>query len=121
MEAILKKSKVARDIKTGEDILLLEEGQRIAVVQNTEYTFKVAEGRLEGLTLGLPEIELLLNVEEVAERVNRSRDTIYSWLRSGVIEGCKVSGPGQGGEWRIPASELDNLTLPKPGPKGDSS
>lgn len=119
MEAILKKNKVAREIKTGNDIVLLEAGDCVAVEQVDEYRFAIAEGqRYEGLTLGRPEITLLLSVPEVAERVNRSTATIYSWLRDGVIEGHKISGPGKGGEWRVPASELDNLTMPKPGPKG---
>jgi excisionase family DNA binding protein len=117
VEAILKKNKVAHNIKSGDRIVLLEAGDRVSVIPNTEHTFHVAEGPMEGLTLGLPEIELLLDVNEVAEHVNRARDTVYSWLRSGVIEGRKVSGPGQGGEWRIPASELDGFTPPKPGPK----
>jgi len=120
VEAILKKNKVAHDIKSGDRIVLLAAGDRVTVVQNTEHTFHVAEGPMAGLTLGLPEIELLLDVNEVAERVNRTRDTVYSWLRTGVLAGRKVSGPGQGGEWRVLASELDNLTLPKPGPKRGS-
>ena len=46
----------------------------------------------------------LLTVSEVAETLRVSRKTLYRYLERGLIHGQKV-----GGEWRIPASELDRI------------
>ena len=46
----------------------------------------------------------LLTVSEVAEALRLSRKTLYRHLERGLIRGQKV-----GGEWRIPASELDRI------------
>jgi excisionase family DNA binding protein len=121
MEARMKRAKVAYDIKTHKEIVLLNEGDCVPVVSHPDTPYwQVAPGRrLEGITLTDCDCEILLTVNEVAERVDRSEGTILRWLADGVLKGEKVSGKGQGGQWRIPLAALDNLEYPKPGPKGD--
>jgi excisionase family DNA binding protein len=46
-----------------------------------------------------------LTVEEVAERLQLTPDTVRRFLREGKIRGIKTS-PGKGGDWRIPESAL---------------
>lgn len=43
-----------------------------------------------------------LSVEQIAEYVGVSRDTVYAWLASGRMPGYKV-----GRQWRVKMSEVD--------------
>lgn len=46
----------------------------------------------------------LLTPTEVAEALRITRQTVYSLIEAGDIEARRI-----GGQWRIPASELDRM------------
>ena len=48
-----------------------------------------------------------LKVREVAERLDVSSKTVYTWLRGGVIQGTKV-----GNTWRVSEETLGELLAP---------
>jgi excisionase family DNA binding protein len=49
----------------------------------------------------------LLTVEEVAERLKLSQETIRIWLRNGRLSGIRLGTRRSG--WRVRASEIDRL------------
>jgi excisionase family DNA binding protein len=51
--------------------------------------------------------ERLLTVEQVAEEMQVSGETVRRWLRSGRLRGWQPGGTKIG--WRIPASEVRRL------------
>jgi excisionase family DNA binding protein len=51
-----------------------------------------------------PESDRLLTVEEIAERLNLSTETIRRWLRSGRLRGIRIGARRAG--WRIPERDL---------------
>jgi excisionase family DNA binding protein len=51
--------------------------------------------------------EELLTVEEVAERLKLSQETIRIWLRTGRLRGIRLGTRRSG--WRVPASEMERL------------
>ncbi len=118
MEARLKKDKAATDLKTGEEIVLLDAGTRVEISDENSSMVQIAPGQpFEGLWLARHEVDVLLTVEEVAERVDRHVNTVLRWLGEGRLEGFKVSGKGAGGQWRVPEQALEGFVPPKPGPK----
>ena len=44
--------------------------------------------------------------QEFAEKIGKSRDRVYEWLRIGKIKGSKVT---ETATWLIPATELERL------------
>ena len=67
----------------------------------------------------------LLRVEQVAERLDISVETVRRWLRSGHLRGVRLGGTKAG--WRIPESEVWRLlsgssfpapTTPRPNGQG---
>lgn len=62
--------------------------------------------------------ERMLTVQEVAERLRASPDTVRRWLREGRLRGVLPGGSRLG--YRIPESELQRFissrTTPEPGP-----
>jgi excisionase family DNA binding protein len=51
--------------------------------------------------------EELLTVEEVAERLKLSQETIRIWLRTGRLRGIRLGTRRSG--WRVPTSEMERL------------
>ncbi len=119
MEAHLEIPRSARDIKTGEDVVIMEAGTRVEVGELTPAMVRIAEGEpFAGMWLPRRDVLLLLTVEEVAARTNRTPETVRRWLKDETLVGVKVSGRGTGGQWRVPLSAVEGFTAPKPGPKG---
>jgi len=116
MEARLQKAKIARTLK-GEEVIIFPRGKVVPVTEVTEWTVKTPLERSGELTLSRREVDVLLTVEEAAERVGRATSTIYTWLRDGRLRGERVKGPGPGGEWRIRLADLEGMEMPKRGPK----
>ncbi len=50
----------------------------------------------------LTSIFSLLTPDEVAGKLHVTRRTVYTWLRSGKLQGHRI-----GGVWRIPRSAID--------------
>ena len=55
--------------------------------------------------------ERMLTVDDVAEQIGATHDTVRRWLREGRIKGAMPGGRRIG--WRIPQSELRRLLEPK--------
>lgn len=60
---------------------------------------------LVGVTLPL---DALLTVDEVAQRIRATPETIRAWLRTGKLKGAKFTVRGRVG-WRIYASHLQSF------------
>lgn len=58
----------------------------------------------------------MLTVREVANRLNMSTYTVYTWIKRGIIEGA-VKLPT--GVYRVPESEIDRLLRPLEGRQRD--
>lgn len=57
-----------------------------------------------------------LSITEAAERMSITRRTLYRWLDDGRLPGAfKIPGR-MGGEWRIPAADLDAIKADPPDP-----
>jgi len=54
----------------------------------------------------------MLRVEEVAEAIGTTPDTIRRWLRDGKLRGVRPGGTKLG--WRIPASEVERVLTAQP-------
>jgi excisionase family DNA binding protein len=50
------------------------------------------------------EDEQMLTVDQAADRLQASKETIRRWLRDGKIKGVRIGGKRLG--WRIPLSEI---------------
>ena len=59
--------------------------------------------------------ERLLRVAEVASRLDMHEETVRVWLRDGKLRGVRMGGDKLG--WRIPESEIERVTAPKPKPR----
>lgn len=46
----------------------------------------------------------MLTVDQAADRLQASKETIRRWLRDGKIKGVRIGGKRLG--WRIPLSEI---------------
>jgi excisionase family DNA binding protein len=57
------------------------------------------------------EIEPMLTVAEVAERVGTTPVTIRRWLLAGKLAGVRPGGTKLG--WRIPLSEVERILTPR--------
>lgn len=70
---------------------------------------------MEGMAANMAQIEsdVLLTVEEVAQRLRYRPATIQSWLRQGKLRGKKI-----GKEWRIALADLQQWLeqATEPGP-----
>lgn len=51
--------------------------------------------------------EELLTVEEVAQRLRLTPETVRRWLRSKRLTGTRIGGDRAG--WRIPGREVDRI------------
>ena len=51
--------------------------------------------------------EQMLTVEQVAERLQVHRDTVYAWIRSGQLPGYRIGGRKAG--FRIKQSDLERF------------
>jgi excisionase family DNA binding protein len=60
----------------------------------------------------------MLRVEEVAEAIGTTADTIRRWLREGKLRGVRPGGTKLG--WRIPASEVDRILTGRPLPDDEA-
>ena len=56
--------------------------------------------------------EHVLTVEEAAERIRTTAQTVRRWLRDGKLRGVRPGGTKLG--WRIPASEVSRLLAGSP-------
>lgn len=104
----------------GQTGVLFKQGEIVPVEpknENSNLLMVTEESLRANFPLTRSEVEVLYTVEEFAAIVGRHPETVRRWLddESGPIEGFKVEGPGKGGQWRIPESELDTLEYPKRG------
>lgn len=99
-------------------ITILFAGDVVKVVRAANGSIEVASGHRDaGLYLTDDEIDVLLTAAEVAERTQRTVDTVRRWLRNGTLEGEKIPGQGTDGQWRVPLAALESFTPPRSGPK----
>jgi predicted site-specific integrase-resolvase len=59
----------------------------------------------------------MVSARQFAKINSLSYTTVMSWLRQGLIPGAKKEPTEFGDVWRIPASAIDKVQRPKPGPK----
>lgn len=54
------------------------------------------------------------DIESLSRFLTVGKQTIYRWLRDGKLYGLRLPG----GEWRIPASEVERLLHTRQGDQG---
>ncbi len=102
-------------------LVIVAAGTRVQVSDVTPTMVRIAQGQdFEGVWLPRTDVTVLLTVEEVAARTNRTPETVRRWLKDETLVGVKVSGRGTGGQWRVPLAAVEGFVAPKPGPKGAS-
>jgi excisionase family DNA binding protein len=100
-----------------QDLSLEEIGQIAGVNRSTIHRdmqdMEAVEAEYHRLMAEQPWIRRTLTVDEFAERIGASSETIRCLIRDGLIRADKQPERGQGGRWYIPATELDWWLRPK--------
>lgn len=100
-----------------EDLVLEDVGQVTGVNKSTIcrdlQDLDAVEAEYRRLMATQPWIPRELTVEDFAERIDASPETVRGMIRDGLIAAKKQPERGQGGRWYIPISELDWWLRPR--------
>lgn len=106
-----------KDAGVLDDLSFAEVGRILDVSRSTilrdMQDLPIVEAEYRRLMATQPWVQRELTVDEFAARIEAAPETVRCLIRDGLLTASKGAGPGRGGQWYIPVTELDWWLRPK--------